>query len=174
MTQEEIKTEKPVKPARIPFPEAIIVDTREQQPYTFAGIKADVKDGSGILTIATVRRTLQTGDYAIDGHEGEIAVERKSFNDFYSTLASGRDRFEAELKRLAVMPFGAIIVEAEWSEILQGHPRTLLSPKSVHRSVIAWQQRYPSIHWWFLAERRLAEITTFRIFERFLRERAAK
>ena len=62
----------------------------------------------------------------------------------------------------------AVVVEAEWSEVLGSPPpHTQLTPKTVYRSVIAWQQRYPSIHWWFCADRRLAEVTTFRILERW-------
>jgi hypothetical protein len=54
---------------------------------------------------------------------------------------------------------------------LYGIPtRSQLNPKTIFRSVIAWQQRYPSVHWWFCPGRRFAEVTTYRILERFWKD----
>jgi ERCC4-type nuclease len=96
-----------------------------------------------------------------------IAIERKSQADLFGTLGQGRERFERELERLAGLLWAAVMVEADWAEVLSGFDRSRLNPKTIHRSVIAWQQRYPSIHWWFCGDRRLAEVTTFRILERW-------
>lgn len=49
-------------------------------------------------------------------------------------------------------------------------PRSRLDPKTVFRSVLAWQQRYPNIHWWFCPNREFAEVTTLRILERWVKE----
>ena len=45
----------------------VVVDTREQEPYTFE---------SGCTEV--VRRALPAGDYSIEGHEDSVAVERKT------------------------------------------------------------------------------------------------
>jgi hypothetical protein len=62
------------------------------------------------------------------------------------------------------------VIEADWQTLLHDPPaNSRLSPKVIFRSVIAWQQEYPRIHWWTAADRRFAEITTFRILERYCR-----
>jgi hypothetical protein len=71
----------------------ITVDTREQKPIFFAGIEVESKK-------------LEFGDYSIDGI---LAVERKSLNDFVSTLSSGFERFNREILR-AVQSGGYIVV----------------------------------------------------------------
>jgi len=115
-----------------------------------------------------MRGTLKTGDYSLRGFEDEIATERKSLQDLYNTLGSGRDRFEREMMRFAAMRFGAIVVEAEWSEILQGMPGRKMTPKVIFRTVVSWQQRWPNVHWLMMPDRRHAEVATFRILQRWL------
>jgi DNA excision repair protein ERCC-4 len=153
------------------FPHTVLIDTREQAPYGFTGLRTDAKQGKKPLVIPTRRETLVSGDYTVGGFAERIAVERKSLEDFFGTLTRGRDRFERELDRLNAMEFAAVVVEANWLQILQHPPeRSRLNPKSVYRSVIAWQQRFSRVHWWMLEGRRLGEVTTFRILERFLKE----
>ncbi len=153
------------EPLTVPF--TVVIDTREQRNFTFTGLYADAKDGNRPLVVPTVVATLGQGDYSIVGLENVVAAERKSLADLYGTLGQGRKRFERELERLAGLRWAAVVVEADWSAVLDGYHRSQLNAKTIHRSVIAWQQRYASIHWWFLPDRRLAEITTFRILERW-------
>ncbi len=149
-------------------------DTREQVIYTFEEIGWDAQDGGGpgkVLTIETVRGTLRSGDYSLLGFETRVAIERKSLADLYSTLSQGRDRFERELVRLSTYQFAAVVIEADWPTICAAPPpHTKLAPKTVFRSIIAWMMRYPSIRWIPAGPRRLAEVTTFRLLERFLKE----
>jgi len=70
----------------IPQP-IIIVDTREKKPFQF--------------TCPVERRALPTGDYSIDGYTHRVSVERKSIDDFISSVTSSRKRFINEIKRLA-------------------------------------------------------------------------
>lgn len=153
-------------------------DTREQSPYSFEGIGWDASDSGGpgkTLTIETVRGTLKSGDYSLVGYESRVAVERKSLADLYGTLGQGRDRFERELVRLSQMEFAAVVVEATWPEVCAEPPEhTKLPPKIVFRSVVAWSVRYPTVHWIPAGPRRLAEITTFRLLERFVKEDMSK
>lgn len=154
------------------FLATVAIDTREQCWFTFADMVADVADGGGSFRVPFRRVTLKSGDYSLVGYEDRIACERKSLADLFGTIGQGRDRFERELARLDELDVAAVVVEAGWEQVLLAPPsRSELPPKIVHRSVIAWQQRYPRVHWWFCDDRRLAEITTFRILERFWRER---
>jgi hypothetical protein len=77
-----------------------------------------------------------------------------------------------ELKRLSEMRAAFVVVEAGWHTILTAPPeRSRLLPKTVFRSVIAWQQRYPRVHWWMMEGRRLGEVATLRILQRYWQER---
>jgi ERCC4-type nuclease len=153
------------------FPHVIVIDTREQKPFLFDSIRADKADGGGELAVRIERGTLKAGDYSLAGHETSVAIERKSLADLFGTIGGGRKRFEAELARLTSFRVAAVVVEAEWSDVLIRPPkRSKLSPKTVYRSVIAWQQRFQTVHWWFMPNRVVAEVTTFRILERYVKE----
>lgn len=150
------------------FPGCVLVDTREQHPYDFRDLRTDAAQQHRPLIVPIQSATLRQGDYSLLGHEDCIAVERKSIEDAFGTIGQGRDRFTRELERLAELPVAAVVVEAEWSRILTDPPPfTKLPPKIVFRSVLAWQQRYPTVHWWMVPGRRLAEKVTFRILERY-------
>lgn len=162
---------KLIDPTTGRFIAPVVIDTREQKPFTFKGIICDKIDGGGELIVTTKRGTLRSGDYSLEGFEDSLAVERKSLSDLYSTLSQGRARFERELARLASYRFAAVVIEADWSEVCTAPPpRTRFTPKAVFRSIIAWTVRFPVVHWIPAGPRRLAEITTFRLLERFLRE----
>lgn len=157
----------------VEFPGVVVVDTREQQPFQFANLRADADRGGRPLRVLTVRSTLVQGDYSLLGFESRVALERKSLADLYSTLGQGRDRFVAELERLANYDVAGVVIEADWNQILtEPPPFSKLKPKTVYRSILAWTQRYPRIHWWLMGSRRLAEVTAFRILERFHRDQA--
>lgn len=162
------------KPAADPpaFPCAIVIDKQEQLPYAFARIPADAHQGQGLVAIRTEVRKIRTGDYTLAGYESRVSVERKSKEDLFRTIGQERERFERELVRLHGMQFGAVVVEAEWSEIFNDPPGySQLQPKTIYRSVLAWQQRFTRVHWWFMPGRAAAEVTTFRVLERFWKER---
>lgn len=166
-TVRDVSIERPPVTAQF----TVIIDTREQSPYQFESIRADV--GADPLQrpiiIPTTRRFLPQGDYSIAGHDVAVAIERKSIGDLFGTLGRGRRRFEAELLRLqSEATFAAVVVEAEWSEILGDPPaRCRLNPKTIFRSVLAWQQRYPRVHWLMVPGRAAGEIATYRTLERF-------
>jgi ERCC4-type nuclease len=153
-------------------PFIIVCDTREQTPYAFAGLAADAKARNRPLVVHTQRGTLGQGDYSLLGFEAWVAVERKSAADLFGTLGQARRRFERELARLQSLQFAAVVVEAEWSELLKDPPRhSRLNPRTVFRSVVAWQQRFNRVHWSFLPGRRAAEAAVFRILERYWRDK---
>lgn len=137
----------------------IIVDTREQAFYTFSTISPPPE---------TIRATLRTGDYSLDGFQNKISVERKSLSDFLGSVGSGRARFIRELGRAASMEFFAVVIEADWSaiiaEIKTNHPK--MSSKAVYASTIAWAQRFKT-HFYPCPSRAFAEKTTYRVLQRY-------
>lgn len=161
-------------PSPLVFPIAVVIDTREQLHFSFQNIVADAKDGRLPVAVETVRLGLKAGDYSLAGCESRVAIERKSLEDLFNTLGQGRARFQRELDRLSApsYEFSAVVCEADWSMILAYPPeRSQLRPKTVFRSVIAWQMRYPRLHWWMCPGRAFAEKVTFRLLERFWKER---
>ena len=136
----------------------IVVDTREQAPYTFKSVEPSPEVIAG---------TLRTGDYSLVGYEDQVVVERKSLIDAFGSFGRGRQRFEKALQRMAEMKFAAVVIESDWLHILRHPPsRSKLNPRTVYASIIAWQQRY-GVHFWPCVNRAFAEKTTYRILERF-------
>jgi hypothetical protein len=163
------------KPLTCPF--TVLVDTREQRPFTFLGLRADARQGRRPLIVPTTAATLNAGDYAtMDTASGAalpVAIERKDIFDLYATLGRQRGRFVRELERLAALDFAAVVVESDWQAVLGAPPvHSRLNPKTVFRSVVAWQQRWPAVHWWFCPGRPFAEVVTFRMLERAWRVHA--
>lgn len=113
----------------------IIIDTREQSPYTFRSVAKPAPP--------VQRATLATGDYSILGCETEIAIERKSKNDLYQSVTRGRDRFEREFERMSRMDFAAVVIECSFESMFTP-PRqsTAVNPKTPFRTLLAWCQRY--------------------------------
>jgi ERCC4-type nuclease len=148
---------------------SILVDTREQAPFHF--LEMEIEDTKGVavpFVVKTVRASLPSGDYSVQGFEHAIAIERKAFDDLYGTLGSGRERFENELYRLNQLSIAFVVTEAPWSAVMRNPDNRKLSPNSIYGSIQAWQMRYPRVHWWLCNNRRDAEITTFRLLKRFV------
>ena len=157
-------------------PFTVVVDTREQHPFHFASIPVDRKqlkkkldDGvsPGVVVVKMTRQGLATGDYSIEGMEDRFAIERKSKADLFHCMGSDRDRFEEQFRRLNSLERAAIVVEADWPSVFMGCPECELRPKVVHRTAISWQVKYPNVHWWMCQTRAFAELTTYRILEKW-------
>lgn len=101
-------------------PATIIIDTREQEPYSFDPRLA-----------AAVRRALPAGDYSVAGLDGIVAVERKTLDDFVSTVIHSRRRFREELRKLAGYRAACVVVEAGISDVLLKHYRGESHPNAV-------------------------------------------
>ena len=99
----------------------IIIDTREQEEYSF---------DSRLAT--TMRRALPAGDYSVAGLETSVVVERKSLDDFVSTVIHNRERFRNELRKLAGYRAACVVVEAGVVDVLlrryrgEAHPNAVL------------------------------------------------
>ncbi len=153
-------------------PFTIIVDTREQLPFDFTSVK------SPAVPFTVARRTLETGDYSVEApltatKSDMIVIERKSLADLYGSVGVDRDRFEREFRRLSEYGYAALVIEATWEQIADPnrylkHP-TLMQPKSVVATLVAWSQRY-GVHVFTCPGRVFAEKLTYRLLERWARD----
>jgi ERCC4-type nuclease len=157
-------------PPPVESPFVVLIDTREQHPYTFdrTPLWAGPANRSARIIVRTQPAALKTGDYGLQGWSG-IAVERKSKEDLYGSISQRRENFVERLERMEdEHDYSAVVVEAEWAELLSNPPKhSQFSPKSLTRTIIAWRQRYRRVDWWFLPSRDHAEAFTYRIIERY-------
>lgn len=132
----------------------IKVDSREQQPYTFKNSEV------GALTI---------GDYSLCGLENYIAIERKELNDLIGCLTTGRERFEKELFKGKALDYFALVVEASLSDIINGHYRSDMNPKSAIQSLLAFSIRY-RLPIFFCENRKFGQRVTESLLCKYARE----
>lgn len=109
----------------------IIIDTREQRPWNFEGIRDMCELG-----------TLKTGDYSLKGYENCIAVERKSLADFVGSIGKNRKRFMAELERASKIKHFCVIVEGSWFDLFTGNYRSHIIPASAVGTTIGIMARF--------------------------------
>lgn len=146
----------------------VVVDSREQLPYTFEGITA----GGKRIVVPVERGTLASGDYSIKGFENVMTIERKSVSDFYGSITTGRARLEAEFQRMEAMTFSAIVVEGRLDSVLEpGFHGRRVSPQAIRATVASWSVKYKT-RWFFAPSRDQAERLTFELLEKFHRYHA--
>lgn len=158
-----------VKATEITAPFTVVIDTREQIPYMFSGLKAGFVRNNPPVVVPTVRLGLPNGDYSLLGHP-QVAIERKSRADLYGSVAR-RANFVSRLERMSELSFAAVVVEAEFLDVIRNPPSfSRLHPRSMSRTLIAWLVRYP-VRWCFVEGREAGEILTYRLLERFYMDR---
>jgi len=82
----------------------IIVDTREQHPWSFDNY-------------ATAKRKLDTGDYSIEGLEHLLGIERKkSVSEFANNIVE--ERFTDVVDRLSKLKYSYILFEFSLNDVL--------------------------------------------------------
>lgn len=161
----------------LPFTIAISSNERAHgSDYRFTEIPARRADGDGLVIVPIEYKHLQTGDYSILGLEDKVCVERKSLEDLFGTLGNGRERFAREFERMAAMDYAAVVIEANWYEIMRpadfrGQWRSEMHSRAVWATVFSWAQDYRHIHWWTMGSKRAAEMATFEILEMYWRKR---
>lgn len=157
--------DKPTDGEVCPF--TVLIDTREQTPFTFRAMSVGTGSHARPLLVPTERAGLPTGDYTVRGLEHVVAIERKSVPDFYACCGRERDRFERELQRLNLFEIAGVVIEADLADLaIRPPPETQVRAKSVLRSIAAWSVRYPRVHWWPMPGRAIAERWTFRLLQR--------
>jgi len=134
----------------------IVCDSREIEPYSFKGV-------------ATVRRALPAGDYSLEGLEDRVAVERKTLEDFVSTVIRARKRFRRELLRLREYEAACIVVEADLAEVLAGRYHSGVHPSAVLGAVVSIVIDY-GVPVFFCSDRQVARLFTECYLLRFHRK----
>lgn len=163
------KIERELEPKTCPF--TVCVDTREQAPWHFTGIEEDKQQ---LIVPLCTSLALETGDYSILGHQNEITIERKSPGDFRSSITADRARFEREMERMREMVaaggYAAVVIEADFEELMQVPEISRISPTTIARTMQSWSIRY-GVHFWPMRDRRVAEVWTFRLLQMFWRHK---
>lgn len=145
-------------------PFTVIEDNAEQLPWTFQGVVI----GGRHWLVKRQRRSLDTGDYSIAGHESFITVERKSPQDLVGSVTAGHARFLREHERMAGMVeaggFACLVCEGSLDEIddelrqsdRRGSAETLMG------CLASWPMKFRT-PWFFAGDRRRAELLAFRL-----------
>jgi ERCC4-type nuclease len=155
-----------IKEFNVPW--TMIIDNREQEPWTFEDIVIGTGKERRQIILPTMRGTLRTGDYSIRGYEKSIAIERKSKADLFGTIGSSRDRFVRELSRLNMMDWAAVIIECEWFDAMKNPPeRSQMHVSAIDGSINAWMQRFPRVHWLWRPGRYVSSKVCFKVLHRF-------
>ena len=136
----------------------ILVDTREQRPFTFEHERYDVQIQPG---------TLSVGDYSLAGLQDKVAVERKSLPDLVGCLGRERERFERELQRGAALDAFAVVIEAGWADLAGGNFRSQLNPHAACQSTLAFMARY-RVPFLFAGSRPAAEYSSWGFLRQYL------
>ena len=154
----------------------IIIDSREQRPWSWAENDA-----------ATSVRSLVAGDYALASDCEEVkgrerlavrfAIERKSLDDFLGTISVGWDRFQRELIRMESFPARVVIVESDFESccfrvddsgviVAPKHNHPMLTPNFVARRIAELTMQNISVL--FGGNSQLSAGLAFRVFKRRL------
>lgn len=157
-------------------PFRILIDTSEVQAYTFEGIRTNVDEGHRPINVPTAGFNLYYGDYSLwengQSFEDRVLIERKAKGDFLGSV-SKRENFEERLAGMSKCDYAAVVVECEWSEYERdfrlGDTYSKLNFKSLYNTVLAWSRRWP-VRWYFCRDRRVAEMTCFRLLEGWYRD----
>lgn len=138
----------------------LIVDTREQLPFSF----------NKWPEVQVQRAALSTGDYSLLGLEHKIALERKSIDDLVGCLmGQDRERFERELARGTALDRFAVVVEDSFENFSYGRYRSKMKPHAALQSLFAFQIRYGT-NFIFAYNRAGAEYTVYSLLQKYLAE----
>ena len=96
----------------------VIIDTREREPWVLTGSTIE----------GAIYRKLNTGDYAIEGYEDKLCIERKkSVSELAGNLT--QPRFKKELDRMLTYDHRFLILEFSIQQVLD-YPIGSTIPKS--------------------------------------------
>ena len=136
----------------------ILIDTREKKPFTFKKWQSH-----------TNRASLITGDYSVKGFESQVCVERKAKIELYACLSQERERFFAEISRMNLYEYRAIVVEnCSWKEFIT-EIETNMSREAVIGSMLSIMITW-GIPVFFCSTRQVAEESTYQILLRAFRK----
>ena len=164
----------------IPCPFTIYIDSAEQHPFDFIGMKADSAQEYDTYRVNTEKRCLgrhpnSLGDYSLAGGLGRCHIERKSMADLQTTLLGfedgHRERFRCELKNLSEIEAPLLVVECTKEDFLRQAPQWGVktaqeNAKILYRSIISIEQDFRvQLEW--SGSRKMAQQDAFRWLYRF-------
>jgi ERCC4-type nuclease len=139
------------------MPLRIVIDTREQHPYTF----------SAYPDVEVIRATLETGDYSILGWEDQIGIERKaSLDELCTCFTQHRQRFERGVHRMRFFERKACIIEDSLPNAIAGRYRSKLTSNALIESICAFHIRF-NVPFIFAGNRLAAERLTYSLLSKF-------
>ena len=154
---------------------AILYDTREQDIFIPQIL---CKNG-----IQTIRRKLDTGDYAIqyrDGYMPPVVVERKAcLDELIGNMldsrkdADGNNRFIRELERSkqqALKVYLLIQDKDYYLKLITGEYRSKVNPKAISGMIISLLAKYPNLHI-IAVDRELSPSMVYKVLFYELREK---
>ncbi|WP_372611693.1 ERCC4 domain-containing protein [Halomonas sp.] len=139
---------------------AILVDNREQKPWTFDGYPVETRS----VTLETADYTLERFcdyDEENDTYIPELGVERKAPSDFLNSITHGRERFKSEIIRAEYWDDELqVIIEAPWSKFQNRYSDVLkyrkVYPNQISGTVEEWEKWY-NVVFQFADSRLIAE-----------------
>lgn len=146
------------------FPMRVVIDTREQDAYSF--------DGAPLYADTVVERaTLQTADYSLHGLTDKVGIERKSLQDAVQSLGRDRPRFAREMERARGLDCFALVIEADFASLAHHDYRGMLNAHAAIQSLAAFVARWrlPVI---FAGSREGGQYATWSILQQYLRGKA--
>jgi hypothetical protein len=108
---------------------AIVVDTREQNPFSFARFSGWF---SGIE-----KRPLEIGDYSIAGMQDTCVVERKDLHDLVRSFHMERPVFVDRLRRMSVYPDRLLVIVSSLSQVKSRYEHSPANPNQITQSLLA-------------------------------------
>ena len=137
----------------------IIVDTREQKPYLNIFDKLNQK---------YLIKKLSIGDYSIKGYEDKFAIERKTLDDFISSITRGRNRFEKEIKKAKDLKYFALIIECSFYDIKNRNYYSKIDPEVILSTIFKWSIKH-NLKIYFMETREGGSLSILKLAESFLR-----
>jgi hypothetical protein len=116
----------------------IIIDTREQQPWSFS-------------EYVVANKKLDTGDYSIDGLQEIFAIERKkSINEIANNIVE--PRFKDVIARLSQLKYSFLLLEFSMTDVLNypigsNLPKKMwdkvkITPAFIMKNILDWQLKH--------------------------------
>ena len=106
----------------------IVVDTREQKPYKFNNF---------------IVKKLDMGDYSIEGYEDIIAIERKTLDDWVSSVTKNRKQMEQKIiDAKEKLIYYAIVIESDLPKMWKKPWYSKADPVAYINTAIKWSIKY--------------------------------
>jgi ERCC4-type nuclease len=135
-----------LKPFQIPKGFILIQDTNEQKPL-FDSRRLGLQYPWTPPNLTIVERSIDDGDYSIDGYTHLFSVERKQMSDLMGYIGKERTaRTTPKMQRFRDMinngGWVALVIEASEEDVLKGHSLSELQPEQIRMALVSFEVRY--------------------------------